>query len=143
MNVTWLVNDTEIALGTMNLTQLSAKHKRATIDQNVVFDIADEDAFGTFTETMITQPNFTWHLVSNGLRVNALKFPVATGIHFNKKVTLKGIDGFNGNVKLVDFQVSEACWLVGTYEADRWLGGCRCRAMRRMGLGLITLRQRS
>ena len=89
----------------MNLTPLSAKHKRATIDQMTTFNIANEDTFGTFTETMITQPNFTWHLKSNGLRVNALKFPVAKGIHFDKKVTLNGINSFNGNVKLVDFQL--------------------------------------
>lgn len=110
VNVTWLINNTEIELGTMNLTPLSAKSKRATIDQNVLFEIADEDAFGTFTEAMITQSNFTWRLKSNGLRVNALKFPVATGIQFDKKVTLNGINSFDGNVKLVEFQVRTVTW---------------------------------
>lgn len=95
----------------MSLTPLTAKHKRATINQTTLFNIADENTFGTFTETMITQPNFTWHLKSNGLRVNALKFPVATGIHFDKKVTLNGINSFDGNVKLQEFQVSADTWI--------------------------------
>lgn len=54
---------------------------------------------------MITQPQFTWRLQSNNLRVNALKFPVAKGIKFDKEVTLNGIDGFKGNVKLMAFEM--------------------------------------
>ncbi|EJD03283.1 uncharacterized protein FOMMEDRAFT_168292 [Fomitiporia mediterranea MF3/22] len=105
INVTWLINDTEIALGTMSLQPIFAKHKRATIDQTTAFTIVDEAAFGTFTETMITQPNFTWRLHSTGLRVNALKFPVAKGINFDKKLTLNGINNFDGNVVLKQFQL--------------------------------------
>ncbi len=56
---------------------------------------------------MITQPNFTWHLQSNNLRVNALKFPVAKGIKFDKKVMLNGINNFDGNVVLKQFLVRE------------------------------------
>lgn len=90
----------------MNLNvPLQAAHKRATLNQTTQFNITDQDAFGRFTAAMITQPNFTWHLVSNGLRVNALKFPVATGIHFNKMVTLNGINNFDGNVLLQNFQL--------------------------------------
>ncbi|KAI0072486.1 hypothetical protein K474DRAFT_1678619 [Panus rudis PR-1116 ss-1] len=103
--VSWKINGSDIPLGTINLSPLQASHKRATINQTTLFQISDEDAFGTFTEAMITQPNFTWHLKSEGLRVNALKFPVATGIHFDKEVTLNGINSFDGNVKLVDFQL--------------------------------------
>ena len=40
------------------------------------------------------------------LRVNALKFPVAKGLHFDKQVTLNGINNFDGNVKLKEFQVT-------------------------------------
>lgn len=104
--VSWIDNGTDVPLGVMNLnTPLQASHKRATLNQTTQFNITDEAAFGRFTAAMITQPNFTWHLVSNGLRVNALKFPVATGIHFNKMVTLGGIDNFQGNVVLQDFQL--------------------------------------
>ena len=54
---------------------------------------------------MITQPNFTWHLHSDDLKVNALKFPTAKGIRFDKDLTLNGINSFNGNVRLLDFEV--------------------------------------
>jgi hypothetical protein len=82
--------DTETALGTMVLDTLSAKNKRANLDQNTTFMITDEDAFGRFAGHMITSENFTWHLQSKNLRVQALKFPVAKGISFDKFVTLKG-----------------------------------------------------
>jgi hypothetical protein len=54
---------------------------------------------------MITQPNFTWHLHSDNLKVNALKFPTANGIRFDKDLTLNGINSFNGNVRLLEFEV--------------------------------------
>jgi len=69
---------------------LSAKSKRATLNQTSTFNVSDSAAFGDFTTAMITKPNFTWILESNNLRVNALKFPVAKGIHFKKSVTLNG-----------------------------------------------------
>lgn len=89
----------------MTLSPLHAAHKRATINQTTLFNISDEAAFGEFTAVMITQSNFTWRLKSDNLKVNALKFPVAKGIHFDKKLTLKGINNFAGNVVLKDFQV--------------------------------------
>ena len=85
---------------------LFAKQKRATIDQSSTFEIQDQAAFGQFTAAMITQPSFTWRLKSEQLRVNALKFPVAKGLHFDKQVTLNGINNFDGNVKLKEFQVT-------------------------------------
>ena len=106
VQVSWKINGSEIPLGTITLSPLDSKHKRATINQTTTFQITDEDAFGQFTKTMITQPNFTWHLHSDGLKANALKFPVAKGISFDKDVTLNGINSFNGNVRLLDFQVS-------------------------------------
>ncbi|KAI5120964.1 hypothetical protein M0805_006636 [Coniferiporia weirii] len=105
VNVSWVVNDTDIPLGVISLTPLHASHKRATINQTTTFNISDEDAFGRFTAAMITQPSFTWHLKSKNLRVNALKFPVAKGINFDKKVTLNGINNFDGNVVLKEFQL--------------------------------------
>jgi len=92
--VAWVVGtgDSENVthLGQMNFTAISAKSKHATIDQSPMFQIDNEEAFGNFTGFMITKPNFTWRLTSNNLRVNALKFPVATGIKFSKDTTLNG-----------------------------------------------------
>ncbi|KAI0340460.1 hypothetical protein BDW22DRAFT_1360443 [Trametopsis cervina] len=105
VNVTWKVNGSSIPLGTITLSPLEAKHKRATINQTTTFVISDEAAFGEFTKTMITQPNFTWNLHSENLKVNALKFPTAKGIHFDKDVTLNGINSFNGQAKLLEFQL--------------------------------------
>lgn len=39
---------------------------------------------------MITAETFTWRLYSNKLRAQALKFPVAHGITFDKHLTLNG-----------------------------------------------------
>jgi hypothetical protein len=105
--VQWLrTPDTWVDIGQMNLTSpISAKHKRATLDQTTVFNITDSAAFGEFTQAMITQESFTWRLTSSGLRVNAVKFPVATGINFDKNLTINGINSFNGNVTLNEFLV--------------------------------------
>ncbi|KAI0686332.1 hypothetical protein BC835DRAFT_1523137 [Cytidiella melzeri] len=105
VNVSWKINGSEVPLGIINLTPLDSKHKRATINQSTTFAISDEGAFGEFTKAMITQPNFTWHLHSENLKVNALKFPTAHGIRFDKDVTLDGINSFDGNVQLLDFQL--------------------------------------
>ena len=76
----------------MQFSELTAKHtnKRAIINQTTTFMIDDQVAFGEFTGVMITQPNFTWRLTSNNLKVNAVKFPQAKGLHFSKDTTLNG-----------------------------------------------------
>ncbi|KAG8833980.1 hypothetical protein FRC17_009762 [Serendipita sp. 399] len=98
-------NETEVALGNMMLDDLVAKNKRATINQTTQFNIVDEEAFGLFTQDMITKPQFTWRLASDNLKVNAAKFPQAKGLRFRKDVTIKGINSFNGNVLLKDFSL--------------------------------------
>ncbi|KAF5386260.1 hypothetical protein D9615_002421 [Tricholomella constricta] len=106
VNVAWIEDDdTETPLGTMTLDKLSAKHKRALIDQKTDFTIIDEEAFGRFSGHLITAQNFTWRLQSSNLRVQALKFPVAKGISFDKKLTLNGFNSFDGNVILKDLQL--------------------------------------
>ncbi|KAH9835153.1 uncharacterized protein C8Q71DRAFT_764402 [Rhodofomes roseus] len=94
-------------LGTMELQPLYAKGstKRAPLNQSTTFTITDEDAFGEFTIAMITRQNFTWRLTSNNLQVNALRFPAAKGLHFNKDVVLNGINNFDGKIVLEDFQL--------------------------------------
>lgn len=72
------------------MNELTVKSKRAYINQTVPFNIEQEDAFAQFTQTMITQQNFTWRLTSNKLSVQALKFPRANGLNFNKDLTLNG-----------------------------------------------------
>jgi hypothetical protein len=74
----------------MTISTLSAKNKHAIINQTSSFVITNEDSFGRFTAYMITAQNFTWRLTSNSLHVQALKFPVAKGISFNKDITLAG-----------------------------------------------------
>ena len=96
-------NETEISIGTMWLDTLSASGGQAGIDQTTQFNITDEDSFGEFTKTMITKPEFTWRLASENIKVNAMQFPQATGLHFQKDVTLQGINGFAGGVVLKNF----------------------------------------
>ncbi|KAG5653629.1 hypothetical protein H0H81_011855 [Sphagnurus paluster] len=106
VRVAWVEDDgTETPLGTMTLDALSAKHKRALIDQNTTFTITDEEAFGRFSGHLITAKNFTWRMQSSNLRVQALKFPVSKGISFDKMVTLNGFNSFDGNVVLKDLQL--------------------------------------
>ncbi|GLB37240.1 putative protein of unknown function (DUF3712) [Lyophyllum shimeji] len=106
VRVAWIEDDgTETPLGTMNLSTLSAKHKRARINDNTTFLITDEAAFTRFNSHLITSPNFTWHMQSSNLHVQAAKFPVAKGISFDKKVTLHGFNSFSGNVILKDLQL--------------------------------------
>ncbi|KAF9047294.1 hypothetical protein BJ165DRAFT_1464966 [Panaeolus papilionaceus] len=105
-DIDWVEPDgTQTRLGSMVLQTLNAKHKRAVINQTVTFDITDEAAFGRFSSYLITSPNFTWHLRSEDLRVQALKFPVSKGITFDKSLTLNGFNNFDGNVVLKDFQL--------------------------------------
>jgi len=80
----------EIPIGYMSLSTLHASNKRATINDTTTFYITDQDAFGRFTSFMITSQNFTWKLQSYNLNVQAMKFPIAHGISFNKLVTING-----------------------------------------------------
>ncbi|KAF9562767.1 hypothetical protein CPC08DRAFT_361960 [Agrocybe pediades] len=104
-HVAWVEDDTETPLGYMQLSELSTKNKRAIINDTTQFFITDEDAFSRFSSKMITAQNFTWRLTSYNLRVQALKFPVAKGITFDKFVTINGFNNFDGNVILKDFQL--------------------------------------
>lgn len=98
-----LDNETEISIGTMWLDSLSASGGQAGIDQTTQFNITDQSSFGEFTKTMITKPEFTWRLSSENIKVNAMQFPQATGLHFRKDVTLQGINSFSGGVVLKNF----------------------------------------
>ena len=93
-NVSWIEDDgTETPLGQMQLDTLFANHKRAVInDTGITFAINDQNAFGRFSGKLITSQNFTWRLTSHNLKVQALKFPVAKGITFDKHVTINGRD---------------------------------------------------
>ncbi|KAI0354382.1 hypothetical protein OH77DRAFT_1404952 [Trametes cingulata] len=107
LSVGW-VNTTTGAvthLGSFPMSELTVKSKRAYVNQTVPFTIEDEDAFSDFTKAMITQQNFTWRLQSDKLSVQALKFPTANGLHFNKDVTLNGMNNFDNHITLVDFQL--------------------------------------
>ncbi|KAH7926942.1 hypothetical protein BV22DRAFT_1007914 [Leucogyrophana mollusca] len=105
VNVSWMDGSNETPLGYMSLSQLYAKNKRATINDTTMFYITDQAAFGRFTSHMITSQNFTWRLQSSNLNVQAMKFPMAHGISFNKDVTINGTNNFAGNVVLEDLQL--------------------------------------
>jgi len=92
INITWKENSTtNTPLGYFSLKPLSVHHKRAYINDTTTFHITDEDAFGRFVVHLIVADNFTWNLKSENLRVQADKFPVDHGIHFNKDLTLPGM----------------------------------------------------
>jgi hypothetical protein len=92
-DVSWIEDEsTETHLGHMQLHDLSAKGKRALINDSTEFFIDNEEAFGRFSGSLITSKNFTWRLVSRNLRVQAVKFPVVKGITFDKRVIFNGIE---------------------------------------------------
>ncbi|KAG1742190.1 hypothetical protein EDB19DRAFT_1702736 [Suillus lakei] len=105
VNVSWMNGSVEVPLGYMSLSTLYASNKRATINDTTTFYITDQNAFGRFTSSMITSQNFTWKLQSSNLNVQAMKFPTAHGISFNKLVTINGTNNFAGNVILEDMQL--------------------------------------
>lgn len=108
LDVFWLEPDGALThLGQIdNFPDIHSAHKTATINATAPFNITNEADFGRFTSFMITQPTFKWRLLSNSLKVHALKFPVANGIHFNKTIELNGINNFGGgHVELIDFKV--------------------------------------
>ncbi|KAJ3868577.1 hypothetical protein EV359DRAFT_77557 [Lentinula novae-zelandiae] len=103
VTVQWVQpNGSQLTIGNMDLDDISASHKRATVDQNTTFHITDQSVFGQFAAQMITANNFTWRLLSNNLHVQAAKFPVSKGIKFDKTLTLNGFDSFNGNANLTN-----------------------------------------
>ncbi|KAH0589321.1 hypothetical protein H2248_005083 [Termitomyces sp. 'cryptogamus'] len=106
VNVSWFEDDfTETPIGTLGFDTLFAKDKRALINTTTAFTITDEDAFGRFSARLITSQNFTWRLTSSSLKVQALKFPVAKGLSFDKNVTMRGFNSFNNNVILKDLKL--------------------------------------
>ncbi|CDO73852.1 hypothetical protein BN946_scf185016.g9 [Trametes cinnabarina] len=106
LTVTWVPpSGSPETLGSFTMQPLQVRSKRAYINQTVPFTITDEDAFSRFTTAMITQQNFTWRLTSDKLSVQALKFPRANGLHFDKDVTLNGMNNFDKHISLVDFQL--------------------------------------
>ena len=90
LRVSWVNGSQEVPLGLFNLEPLSVKKKRAYINQTTDFTITDQNAFGRFTQHLITSNNFTWRLRSDDLNVRALKFPVSKGVKFQKDLTLSG-----------------------------------------------------
>ncbi|KAH7108191.1 hypothetical protein BKA62DRAFT_764259 [Auriculariales sp. MPI-PUGE-AT-0066] len=111
MDVSWVDSDDPESdilrpLGYIEqLQDLNARHKAAKLEQQSNFIITDENAFGEFTAAMITRPSFTWLLQSDNLDVRALKFPTSHGVKFKKRTTLRGINSFDGNVRLVEFKL--------------------------------------
>ncbi|KAH8992759.1 hypothetical protein EDB86DRAFT_3078965 [Lactarius hatsudake] len=105
LRVSWVNGTEEIEIGRFTLEPLKAKKKRAFLNQTTEFSVTDQEAFGRFTQYMITASNFTWRLRSDQLNARALKFPVSKGLSYKKDLTLKGINSFEGNVVLKDFQL--------------------------------------
>ncbi|KAI0035854.1 hypothetical protein K488DRAFT_76325 [Vararia minispora EC-137] len=94
-----------VKIGTTGFDPLTAKNRRAYINQTHPFTVSDQSAFGDFTKEMITSDTFTWVLKTGTLSVRALRLPRSTGLNFNKNVTLPGINNFIGNITLDDFQM--------------------------------------
>jgi hypothetical protein len=91
LRISWVNGSEEVPLGLFDLQALSVKKKRIYINQTTDFTITDQNAFGQFTQYLITSNNFTWRLRSNNLHVRALRFPVSKGVRFEKDLTLSGV----------------------------------------------------
>lgn len=90
LRVSWVNGSEETPIGEFTLEPLKAKKKRAYLNQTTEFSITDQEAFGRFTQYMVTSNNFTWRIRSDQLNVRALKFPVSKGLSYEKDLTLKG-----------------------------------------------------
>ena len=90
LRVSWVNGSDEIPIGEFTLEPLKAKKRRAYLNQTTEFSVTDQEAFGRFTQYMITSSSFTWRLRSDQLNVRALKFPVSKGLSYKKDLRLKG-----------------------------------------------------
>lgn len=91
MDIYWRQeNGTEVQIGRSSFTPLTARKARAYINQTNDFSVTHQTAFGDFTQYMITSPNFTWVLRTGNLAVRAALLPAATGLNFEKTITLPG-----------------------------------------------------
>jgi hypothetical protein len=92
VDIFWAPNNGSglVPIGTTQFAPLTAKKKRAFINQTSDFAVTDQGSFGEFTKEMITSQNFTWVLKTKTLSARALRLPKATGLNFEKNITLNG-----------------------------------------------------
>ncbi|KAK0559809.1 hypothetical protein OC844_004162, partial [Tilletia horrida] len=98
-------NLVEKRLGEFNLRHVGAAAGHARLRQLTRFNVSDEDAFGQFTEFLITQEEFTWNLNCSNVHVEAFSFlPTFKNLQFRKHVVFKGMANFT-DIKILDFQL--------------------------------------
>lgn len=98
-------NMQELRLGSFHLGRVNVASGHGQVTQVTFFEIADQEAFGHFTQFLIGQPRFTWKLTCNNTHAEALGFmPTYKNYAFQKHVNFNGINNFQ-NVELVDFQL--------------------------------------
>ncbi|KAE8246427.1 hypothetical protein A4X13_0g5797 [Tilletia indica] len=98
-------NLVEKRLGEFNLRRVGAAAGHARLRQLTQFNISDEEAFGQFTEFLLTQEEFTWNLNCSNVHVAAFSFlPTFKNLQFRKHVVFKGMANFT-DVKILDFQL--------------------------------------
>ena len=101
MDIYWKQeNGSEVKIGTSSFAPLNARNARAYINQTNQFAVGDTAAFGAFTQYMITSENFTWILRTSNLAVRAALLPKATGLNFEKTITLPGMDYMRSQLNL-------------------------------------------
>jgi hypothetical protein len=63
------------------------------------------DAFGLFSEYLVTEPVFTWRTNCSEVHVEAFSFfPLYKNIKFQKDIVIKGLNNLE-DVKLIDVQL--------------------------------------
>lgn len=74
----------ELNLGQFELATIGVANGHGRVKQETFFNITNQDAFGRFTEYLITQEQFTWRLKSSNVKAKAFGFIPANGLTFTK-----------------------------------------------------------
>jgi hypothetical protein len=98
VDVYWMTpppNMREIHLGHFNLGPIDAAAGHAKVYQATTFYLDDEEGFGTFSEWLVTMPQFTWKTNCSVVHAEGFSFfPVFKPLVFRKDVIINGLNNF-------------------------------------------------
>lgn len=98
-------NMREVHLGHFDLGFIDAAAGHARVYQATTFYIDDEEGFGTFSEWLVSMPQFTWRVNCSEVHAEGFSFfPVFKELVFVKDVVINGLNNFE-DVKILDLQL--------------------------------------
>ncbi|WFD34248.1 hypothetical protein MCUN1_001085 [Malassezia cuniculi] len=98
----------EVVLGNFTLDRIGVAAGHGRIKQITTFHVMDVEAFGQFSEYLITQKSFTWRMECANVHIEAFNFlPTWSNLKLTKDIVLNGFNNFE-DIKILDFQLPSA-----------------------------------